>query len=45
MGGMWSPLERFGWNEVLLVLLVLFLLFGHKLPAIMRDIGRSFWLR
>ena len=37
-------LERFGWKDFF-VPLMLFILFGHKLLAIMRDVVRSFWLR
>jgi Sec-independent protein translocase protein TatA len=34
-------LHRFGWNNLLFILLVLFILFGHRLPAIMRANGRG----
>jgi Sec-independent protein translocase protein TatA len=35
------PIGRFGLSEFLILLLVAFILFGHWLPSIMRDIGRS----
>lgn len=32
--------DRLGWIEWIAILLVIFILFGHWLPRIMRDIGR-----
>jgi hypothetical protein len=34
--------DRLGWNELLIIFLLLFVLFGHRLPPFMRDIGRLF---
>jgi len=40
---MWSHYrlgEGFGYQEVIIVLIVVFILFGHRLPSVMRSIGR-----
>jgi sec-independent protein translocase protein TatA len=35
-------MSRFGWQEILLIVVVIVLLFGaRKLPELMRSIGRS----
>jgi len=36
------PPAQFGHTEILIALVLLFILFGHHLPGIMRDLGRSF---
>ena len=41
---MWDYRETGAW-DVLLVLLVLFILFGSRLPGMMRYFGRGPWLR
>lgn len=41
---MMSPLFAFmgiGQWEVLLIVLVIFILFGHRLPSVMRSLGRG----
>jgi sec-independent protein translocase protein TatA len=30
-----------GWTETLVVLVVIFILFGHRLPSVMRSLGRG----
>ena len=34
------PAIHFGHTELIIVLVVPFILFGHRLPGIMRDLGR-----
>jgi Sec-independent protein translocase protein TatA len=40
---MWNR-EGFGAWEVLLVVLVLFIVFGRRLPSLMRMLGRGPWV-
>jgi TatA/E family protein of Tat protein translocase len=43
---MWSHYrigEGFGQTEIIIVLVVIFILFGHRLPSVMRNLGRGPW--
>jgi Sec-independent protein translocase protein TatA len=44
MSGYHLNWEGIGWNEIFIVLIVIFILFGNRLPGIMRTLGRGPWL-